>query len=196
MKSRVLVLISLALLIACARKAAPTITADPSGKPAPSVAPARNEAAAIYALVLRDHFAALDASGFRVIDTLALPSCGRTEKISSSLPTTRTDTLAAFGRLPSDQLLAPFAPTLGLDLIPLGDAIRLIASAPAPGTALPAGWPAIGLVRFTPIAFDATQSDALVSYEHWSTPESPQALVIHLVKRDGSWLEQEILRCP
>ena len=185
------------LVAACGRKASQAITADPSAKSTPSTTLSRSDAVAVYRLVLRDHFPApTQGSRVRVIDALAVPSCGTPETITSSMPTVHTDTVATFGRLPSDQLLQPFAGALQLDLLPLGDAIRLLAAAPTPGTTVPAGWPGAGLVRFTPIAFDSARSDALVSFEHWATPSSRQASVIHLVRRDGTWFEQEILRCP
>ena len=180
----------------CERKSSPTITADPSAKSAPSASPAKSETVAIYTLVLRGHFDSYrDPARLRVIDATALPSCGTAATIASSIPTTRAETIATFGLLPTDQLLTPFSAALGVDLLPLGDAIRLLASAPAPGAAAPVGWPVMGLVRVTPIAFDVAQSDALVSYEHWSTPTSRAAYVIHVVRREGAWFEQEILSC-
>jgi hypothetical protein len=196
MESRALLLGCIVSIGACGRKSGTTIKPDPSAKNIPSSAPSRSEAVAIYRLVLQDQFGPYrDAARIRVIDRTVTPSCGTPAQIASSMPTAHAETIAAFGRIPDDhQLLTPLADALELDLLPHLDALHLqIEGGP--------DWPQMGLVAFSAVAFDSSGSDALVSYVQIPTPIPAHSaplvpIVIHLVRRQGTWFEQEILRCP
>jgi hypothetical protein len=186
----------LASVLGCGRRSESTITADPSAKTVKTARPETTEAGAVYAVVLQDYVGQYIGPGKErvgIVDATSGPPCGDATTLAMSIPTARKDTLDAWSRLTGEPPLAAITTSLNVERIPLDDAIAMLAGNVGAATK---PWPPVGLVRFTPVAFDATKTDALVGIEHWSAATIRVALVVHAVRRGGTWVEQEVERCP
>jgi hypothetical protein len=101
------------------------------------------------------------------------------EDLSTSIPTTKRETLDAFAKLPIEPL-RPLATHVATKLV--DDDISI--DTPPPG-----------FVALSAVAFDGAHRDALVQVVHIQGKTSRRIVVYHLVRDAESWRKMEIARC-
>lgn len=101
------------------------------------------------------------------------------EDLSTSIPTTKSETLDAFAKVPIEPV-RPLATHVATKLV---------------DDSIPIDTPSPGFVALSAVAFDGAHRDALVQVTHIQGKTSRRIVVYHLVRDGDSWRKMEIARC-